>query len=47
MYFIHRESPEKSAETYWKHKPNADELPSLRSSSDIVWGSEYHGAVGN
>ncbi|KAF3054125.1 hypothetical protein E8E11_011824 [Didymella keratinophila] len=37
VYFIHRESPEHTAETYWKRKPNANELPALRASSDIVW----------
>lgn len=42
MYFIHRRSPEDAASEYWNRKPSADELPALRASSDIVWGSKYH-----
>ncbi|KAJ4347557.1 Mitochondrial import inner membrane translocase subunit tim8 [Ascochyta clinopodiicola] len=38
VYFIHRESPESAAEEHWKRKPAANELPALRSSSDIAWG---------
>ncbi|KAJ4373529.1 Mitochondrial import inner membrane translocase subunit tim8 [Didymella sp. IMI 355093] len=38
VYFIHRQSPEDAAEEHWQRKPNANELPALRASSDIAWG---------
>jgi hypothetical protein len=39
VYFFNRESPEFSAGQHWKDKrPIPDDLPKLRSSSDLVWG---------
>ncbi|KAJ4993439.1 hypothetical protein SVAN01_00987 [Stagonosporopsis vannaccii] len=38
VYFLHRQSPEDAAFENWGYKPRADELPALRSSSDISWG---------
>ncbi|KAH6639023.1 hypothetical protein C7974DRAFT_410019 [Boeremia exigua] len=38
VYFLHRQSPEDAAQEHWQRKPQHDELPLLRSSSDITWG---------
>ncbi|KAF2626279.1 hypothetical protein BU25DRAFT_471761 [Macroventuria anomochaeta] len=39
VYFIHRQSPEDAAGEHWRRgKPTHEELPALRSSSDIAWG---------
>jgi hypothetical protein len=39
VYFFNRESPEHSAGLHWKDKrPIPDDLPKLRSSSDLTWG---------
>lgn len=41
VYFLYRQSPEDAAQEHWKRRPRADELPALRSSSDITWGSKF------
>ncbi|KAF1836071.1 hypothetical protein BDW02DRAFT_494450 [Decorospora gaudefroyi] len=41
LYFIHRKSPEKAAADLWdipQPQVNADDLPKLRTSSDLAWG---------
>jgi hypothetical protein len=46
VYFFSRESPEHSAELHWKDKrPIPDDLPKLRSSSDLTWGLWNRAAV--
>lgn len=40
VYFLHRQSPEDAATEHWGRKPTGEELPALRSSSDITWGSK-------
>ncbi|KAF3046022.1 hypothetical protein E8E12_010385 [Didymella heteroderae] len=47
VYFIHRRSPEDAAEEYWKRKPDSNELPALRASSDIAWGMWNRVAAGS
>jgi hypothetical protein len=39
VYFLHRLSPEKSAEILWNNpSPDPAALPKIRSSSDLVFG---------
>lgn len=40
VYFLHRRSPEDAAFENWGYKASPDELPALRASSDISWGSK-------
>ncbi|KAJ8106913.1 hypothetical protein OPT61_g9226 [Boeremia exigua] len=47
VYFIHRQSPEDAALENWGYEPDKDELPKLRSSSDISWGMWNRVAAGS
>jgi hypothetical protein len=41
VFFLNRLSAEKAAQRYWDlgpKRPRSEELPALRSSSDIAWG---------
>ncbi|KAF2028243.1 hypothetical protein EK21DRAFT_114017 [Setomelanomma holmii] len=37
LYFLHRVSPQSTAQKLWGRVPSSDELPTLRASSDIAW----------
>ncbi|KAJ4311116.1 Mitochondrial import inner membrane translocase subunit tim8 [Neodidymelliopsis sp. IMI 364377] len=47
VYFINRESAETAAVRYWGREATRDELPALRSSSDIAWGLWNRAASSN
>jgi hypothetical protein len=41
VYFLHRNSPEEAAGALWgipREEINKDDLPAIRSSSDLAWG---------
>jgi hypothetical protein len=48
---VNRQSPYTNAKVLWKDRPNdnprPDELPLLRSSSDIAWGLWNRGSAAN
>jgi len=38
VYFLNRRSAQEAAKLYWGRAASREELPALRSSSDIAWG---------